>query len=71
MQALGKMLLLFGVVLCLAGAMLWLLPGRFRWLGRLPGDIRVGDSFYFPLVTCLLLSLVLTILLNVVVRLLR
>ena len=60
----GKLLLLFGLVLVAAGALLTLgakLPGR---LGRLPGDIvirRENFTFYFPLVTCLLVSLVLTL----------
>jgi hypothetical protein len=62
---LGKLLLVVGVILVLAGALLMFgvkLPFR---LGRLPGDIiyrgRHG-SFYFPVVTCLVLSLVLTLL---------
>ncbi|HEY6909100.1 MAG TPA: DUF2905 domain-containing protein [Myxococcales bacterium] len=71
MQAIGKMLVLVGLALCAAGAVLWLFPGRLRWLGRLPGDIRIGDSFSFPIVTCLVLSLVLTVLVNVLLRLLR
>jgi Protein of unknown function (DUF2905) len=56
---LGKMLLIFGVVLVIAGA--FLLSGAklpFR-LGRLPGDIVYqgrNRSFYFPVVTCILLS---------------
>lgn len=71
MQAFGKLLVLFGAVLCLLGAALWLLPGHLRWLGRLPGDFRIGNSFYFPLATCLVVSLALTLLLNLLSRLLR
>ncbi len=71
MQSLGRGLFILGIALAIAGAALWLLPGKFRWLGRLPGDIRIGDSFYFPLATCLLVSVVLTILLNLALRLLR
>ncbi|HET7787741.1 MAG TPA: DUF2905 family protein [Myxococcales bacterium] len=67
----GKMLLLAGLALCAVGTALWLFPGRLRWLGRLPGDVRIGDSFSFPIVTCLVLSLVLTVLVNVLLRLLR
>ncbi len=61
---LGKMLLIFGVVLVIAGA--FLLSGArlpFR-LGRLPGDIVYqgrNGSFYFPVVTCILLSVGLTL----------
>ena len=63
-RELGKLLLLAGVILLAAGALLFLgarLPFR---LGRLPGDIAIEGrrgSFYFPLVTCLLLSAALTL----------
>ena len=61
---LGKWLLLAGVILAVAGALLLLglrLPFR---LGRLPGDIAIEGrrgGFYFPIVTCLLLSVALTL----------
>lgn len=70
-RELGKVLVVFGVVLVAVGALLalgWRLPGR---LGRLPGDIiirREDFTFYFPLVTCLLLSVVLSLLLWVLGR---
>ncbi len=57
------MLVILGLVIAAAGAWLW--SGRgFGWLGRLPGDIsyQKGDfSFYFPVTTCILLSVVLTV----------
>lgn len=59
MEPLGKWLVVAGLVLVVAGALLWSGLGR-GWLGRLPGDIhytREGFSFHFPIVTCLLLSL--------------
>lgn len=65
LRALGKLLLTFGLVLAALGLLLTLgpkLPGR---LGRLPGDIiirRENFTFYFPLVTCLLLSVILSLL---------
>lgn len=56
------MLVLLGLVIALVGGWLW--SGRgFGWLGRLPGDIAYqnGDSrFYFPLTTCIVISLILT-----------
>lgn len=61
---LGKWLVVAGAILALVGALLWSGIGK-GWLGRLPGDIhyvRDGFSFHFPIVTCLLLSVVLTIL---------
>jgi hypothetical protein len=60
---LGKFLVLVGLVLALVGALLWSGFGK-GWLGRLPGDIpytRDNFSFHFPLVTCLLVSVVLTL----------
>jgi len=59
----GWVLLAAGLVLAGLG-LVWLVWPSIPWLGRLPGDIRVeGRHFrlYFPLVTCLLLSLVLTL----------
>jgi hypothetical protein len=64
MQDIGKLLVGAGIVVALVGAWLW--SGRgFGWLGRLPGDFSYqnGDfRFYFPLGTCLLVSVVLTLL---------
>jgi Protein of unknown function (DUF2905) len=45
--------------------MLWRFPALFSWLGKLPGDISVQKgnySFYFPVATCILVSIVLTLL---------
>jgi Protein of unknown function (DUF2905) len=64
MNDLGKMLVMLGIALTVFGALLWL-GGKLPWLGRLPGDIRVERDhfrFYFPLTTCLLISILLTLL---------
>ena len=72
----GRLLLVMGLGLALIGGLLILgakLINTDR-LGRLPGDIRIerkGFSCYFPLATSILVSLVLTLLLNLIVRLLR
>jgi hypothetical protein len=61
----GKILIAFGLLIVLAGVVL-MLVGRVPWLGRLPGDIhfqRGNFTFYFPLATSLLLSVVLTLIL--------
>ncbi len=63
MNDIGKLLIVLGLVLVLAGVVLTL-AGRVPWLGRLPGDIvvqRGNWTFYFPLATSLLLSVVLTL----------
>jgi len=66
----GKALVALGLLIALAGVVL-MLVGRVPWLGRLPGDIhfqRGNFSFYFPLATSLLLSVVLTVLLYIIGR---
>ncbi len=70
---LGKWLLVAGIVLALVGAALGLL-GRGPGLGRLPGDLTLqwgNVSCFVPIATMLLLSLLLTVILNIVVRLLN
>jgi len=71
---LGKWLIVAGLALALIGGGLWLAARAGLPLGRLPGDIRIerpGLSVYFPLASCLLVSLLLTALVNVVAWLLR
>lgn len=68
MRDLGKMLLGFGALMVLLGLILIVaanLSGKVPWLGRLPGDIHIERgswSFYFPLATCLIISIILTLL---------
>ncbi len=64
MTGMGKALIALGILMVLVGLLL-VFSGRFPWLGRLPGDIyiRKGNfSFYFPLATCILISLILSLL---------
>jgi hypothetical protein len=60
----GKLLIILGIALTVLGLLLTF-AGKLPWLGKLPGDIRIereNFSFYFPLGTCLLLSLLLSLL---------
>ncbi len=62
---LGKWLVAMGLVLVVAGLAIWGL-GSLGWVGRLPGDIyirRGNATFYFPLATCILLSVIISLLL--------
>lgn len=74
MADLGRMLVVLGVVLIVVGGLLWLggaAGGKIPFLGRLPGDIHVqrGNwSFYFPLTTSILVSVVLTLLFTFLFR---
>jgi len=63
LENIGKMLVLFGGFL-LALGLFFILGGRFLHLGRLPGDIlikRGNFTFYFPIVTCVALSVILSL----------
>jgi hypothetical protein len=65
MNELGKYLVITGLLIAAVGILLWSGLGK-NWLGRLPGDINYTKgnfSFHFPLVTCLIVSVVLTLLL--------
>jgi len=60
----AKLLILFGLILAAVGGLL-LFIGKVPFIGKLPGDIyiqRKGFSFYFPLTTSILLSIILTFL---------
>ena len=65
MNEFGKFLVVLGLVIVAAGLLIWTGFGR-GWIGRLPGDInysRPNFSFHFPFMTCLVFSLVLSLLL--------
>ncbi len=70
---LGKLIALAGAALLVLGALIWFM-GKVPFLGNLPGDIRMqrgNVSCFFPLTTMILLSVLLTLVLNIVARLLR
>ena len=73
-EAMGKMLVFMGLLVVVIGLLLIFIPKlKVPFLGKLPGDIiiqRERFSFYFPIVTCIVISILLTIVLNVVIRLL-
>ena len=65
MSDLARLLIIAGSILLLLGLILWLGP-KIPWLGKLPGDItyqRGNFTLYFPLGTCILISVILTLLL--------
>lgn len=70
----GRLLLIIGGTIALAGILVLLAAKYFPWLGNLPGDFEIeGDNYriYFPLATMILVSLLGTILLNIVIRIFR
>jgi hypothetical protein len=67
---LGRLLVVFGVVMVVVGLLIQLAPS-IPWLGKLPGDLRIergGFRLYFPLASCLVISVVLTLLLQLFSR---
>jgi hypothetical protein len=70
---LGKFIALAGAALLVLGGLIWLM-GKVPFLGNLPGDLRLqrgNVSCFFPLTTMIILSVLLTLVLNIVIRLLR
>ncbi len=67
----AKYIIAIGAVLMVVGIVVYFLGDKLNWLGRLPGDIRIegkdGGGFYFPIVTCIVVSIVL----NLVIVLIR
>lgn len=67
----GRILVIVGLVIALVGFFILLATRYFPWLGNLPGDIRIeteNSKIYFPLVTMLLISILGSVLLNLVLR---
>jgi hypothetical protein len=70
----GRLLLILGLVIALVGLLLWGAGRFFPWLGNLPGDIRIErENFrlYSPLATMILLSVIGSIILNIIIRIFR
>lgn len=66
-EGLGKGLILLGLILIIVGGILLLWP-KIPWIGKLPGDIFFrGEkvTFYFPITTCIVISIILTILFSI------
>ena len=67
MRDIGRFLVVSGIVIALIGFIFWsgFAP---KWLGRLPGDIRIerdNSAFYFPIVTCIIISIVLSLIFSI------
>ncbi len=68
----GKYLIIAGLAIILVGMLVYFFHDKLGWLGRLPGDIRIegeNSRFYFPITTMILISLGLTIIVNLFRRL--
>jgi hypothetical protein len=67
----GKLLIVLGLGIALIGVILYYAPWLLNWFGKLPGDIRIereGGSFYFPIVSMIIASVVLSVIVNLFLR---
>lgn len=63
----GKWIIMVGIGIALLGVLVYFFHDKLHWLGKLPGDIRIEKEnfkFYFPITTMILLSILLTLLLQ-------
>ena len=72
-EGIGKIIIIAGVIMVVLGLLL-AFGSHIPFLGKLPGDILIkknGISFYFPVVTFLLLSVILTLIINFILRFIK
>lgn len=68
-QEAGKYLMIGGVIILIAGVLVYFVHNQFNWFGNLPGDIKVKSKntrIYFPVVTMIIVSIVLTLIINII-----
>ncbi len=71
-QETGKYLIMGGVVLLIAGIIVYYFYDYFKWFGNLPGDIKIKSGntrFYFPITTMIIISVAITVIVNIIRRL--
>jgi len=64
----GKWIIIAGILVIVIGVLIYFFHDKLNWLGKLPGDIRIEKenfNFYFPITTMIIISAVLTILINI------
>ena len=73
MQNTGKIIVIIGIIIIIAGLIIWLFGDKLNWLGNLPGDIKIkcdNFSFYMPLASTIIISVVLSLIIWLVRKLL-
>ena len=71
-QQTGKYILIAGLLIVVAGIVIYFFHDHFKWIGRLAGDIRIEREnfrFYFPISTMIIFSLIVTIIIAIIKRL--
>lgn len=64
----GKWIIIAGIIIIVIGILIYFFYDKLNWLGKLPGDIRIEKNnfrFYFPITTMIIISIVLTVLINI------
>lgn len=64
----GKWIIITGLAIVVIGVLVYFFHDKLNWLGKLPGDIKIENGntrFYFPVVTMLIVSVILSILINI------
>jgi uncharacterized membrane protein len=64
----GKYIIIFGLIILIVGIIVHFFHDKLTWIGRLPGDIKIERNnfrFYFPITTMILVSLLLTLIINI------
>ena len=72
-QQTGKYIIVAGILILAAGILIYFFSGHLKWLGRLPGDVRIEKGnlrLNFPIVTMLIISIILTVVITIVKRIL-
>ncbi|MEO6549105.1 MAG: DUF2905 domain-containing protein [Ferruginibacter sp.] len=67
----GKWIILVGALLIACGLIVYFFHDKLQWLGRLPGDIRIEKEnfrLYFPVVTMMIISVIVTLVVNIIKR---
>lgn len=70
-QETGKYLIIGGIILLIAGIIIYFFHDQFKWFGNLPGDIKIKSEnfgFYFPIVTMIIISIAITLIINIIRR---
>ena len=68
-QNTGRYIIFTGIAVVVIGILIYFLYDKLHWMGRLPGDIRIEKEnfhFYFPIVTMIVISLVFTVIINLI-----
>jgi hypothetical protein len=70
-QQTGKYIIAAGICIVVGGVLVYFFHDYFKWIGKLPGDIRIekeNSRFYFPLATMIVISIAITIIINILRR---